>query len=117
MKCVIRIFFIYLCLISLLKFEYFIMERRALFIAREVDKYIYINGRVPNRLDDVNSIFISKVDSESYCSMFSLYIDGIGECFYSPGEDDYVILIYGLFIGSGYYSSKTKLFKNGSGLN
>lgn len=108
---------IFLFVVLLLKFECHEMENRALFIAEQVDRYVYINGKIPSRLDDVSPIFVSTIDSESYCSMFSPDIDGIGECFYSPNKDNYVILIYGFFIGSGYYSSKTKSFVNGSGLN
>lgn len=114
---VICIFSICLFVVLLLKFEFREMENRALFIAEQVDEYVYINGKIPSRLDDVSPIFVSTRDSESYCTMFSSNIDGIGECFYSPNKDHYIILIYGFFIGSGYYSSKIKSFVNGSGLN
>lgn len=117
MKYIIRAFFIYLFLSILLRFEYNMMERRALFIANVIEKHISNNGKIPTRLDDVNSIFIPSDNPESYCSMFSLSIDGVGECFYTPNKDNYFILIYGFFIGSGYYSSETKSFQEGTGLN
>ncbi|THA20688.1 hypothetical protein [Histophilus somni] len=101
----------------LLKFEWFLMEKRLNDIVNRIELYIYENGYIPSRLDEISSVFTPISNSESYCKMFSFDIDGVGECFYSANRKDYHIVIYGFFWGSGNYSSKEKVFKNGSNSN
>lgn len=111
----ISVFYVFLEV--LLHLEWYLMERRVNHIVNIIDDYIYLNDTVPVRLDEIDKIFTSRPNSESYCLMFSFSIKGVGECFYTPNKDGYSIVIYGFFIKSGHYSSESKLFREGSASN
>lgn len=115
MKVLILFLIVFFSFNLALDVDFFFMEKRARFIASELSIFIEKKGFIPDRLDDVNSIFSSPTP-ELYCDLFSSQIEGIGQCYYSPNKDDYYLIIYGV-LNSGVYSSQDNTFRKGDGLN